>query len=1049
MIEITWVNNILKKGWRIPIADSTKFYAFSKESLKNAPRDLRQKSPQQLLKDFSQFANESDFFYWWLGTCGGAGEKSLNLRFPRDSFYQSFFTSAWDIPWELLIHFLKNSEVHANVSLVRTLSESVPLSPSAFDEPLQVLILKGHRGREISRRIDVEEEARKIKRIWDSLDKGAQQCINKPVDAEAKLEDLPKLLRKYKPHIIWFSGHGRSEPDSSLLFAEGEDGQWVTASQFAEAIKEASREPSPVRPPLYAVFWACDTGRPDASLEAPPVSPALFDKLSNAGVIGVLTMQSPIQDKNAKAMSRSLFEFLASGLSLERAVARSRARLIDDSPSGDRFADWAAPVVWNAGNIVERLVWNSPAQALTQFQLWGKQSLRWQFSSPSELNDPPSPYELEIAETWLSNQRVWFVGDVVPFENQKLWVRALQAVQVLSDQFVIAIDLNGRDTAQGLQDWASILQGRLLPGDFPEIVAKIVDQIKRNPTVGWKNLCKLPNIHIAVSEPPAFTEDEWFWKSLAPNEKSPRLAVFSSQLVSADIQDQWSLVRIGSDMDMQAIKIAIDEAPRLARALAVLNMPLSSYLIKVEAEQNEGVSSFSAWQNRDRVIIETSAGPILTATARHYVLKDQSPELLKQAHYDCAKMLDQPEVFFTTKVCEKMLEHLLGANLTQAALSQALELFRLYRAQDRPSSVLHILERIRPLWTSLPAVAKLVGAWALSQLGKPTHSRILLQSSFPQAPLDKAWKHGLQAEIYKSEGSEDSKQKALDEIDAAIEICRNAQPDDETPAELIQKRLRAYRQDRARILQFLFYRPDEAAEEYRQLIKEWINDPEAVIDIAVVKRNYAECLRFLAGAPKDQKNLLARDMLQEAEMLVRDYRFVPVYAEIIYEKAKLAEAENRRLEAYNLLIECKKAALESGHYMLLAIVESRLFWKDEQFSLSRWEELEAELEGFPNHGWAVRTLVNSRLRAAKKLEELQDTEGAFRKLKAAQNDMQRNPSFDEGSDRFRIAAILSGLQLIGRDDSYWNQFIHDYAWAEEWLKKHGATTPESIWAEVR
>jgi hypothetical protein len=98
----------------------------------------------------------------------------------------------------------------------------------------------------------------------------------------------------------------------------------------------------------------------------------------------------------------------------------------------------------------------------------------------------------------------------------------------------------------------------------------------------------------------------------------------------------------------------------------------------------------------------------------------------------------------------------------------------------------------------------------------------------------------------------------------------------------------------------------------------------------------------------------------------------------------------------------------------------------------------------------VRTLVDGRLRAAKRLELQGDLPKAIIKL-ANQRDLS-NPSFDTGSDRFRIASTRAGLDLlgarIGQRTGYWAEFIEQYSWANDWLKSRAYTSINAVWAGV-
>jgi hypothetical protein len=79
-----------------------------------------------------------------------------------------------------------------------------------------------------------------------------------------------------------------------------------------------------------------------------------------------------------------------------------------------------------------------------------------------------------------------------------------------------------------------------------------------------------------------------------------------------------------------------------------------------------------------------------------------------------------------------------------------------------------------------------------------------------------------------------------------------------------------------------------------------------------------------------------------------------------------------------------------------------------------------------------------------------DLNVARQSMVANLEDLERNPSFDAGSDRFRIAASAAGYALFssGHDGNQkWEQFI-ERPWAEIWLQSKEFHTPEDVWGRV-
>ncbi len=1029
LIHIDWKESLFKAkaGWIIPSGNTTQTLFFPKKKLSQVPRNLRD---SEVIDRFEELvSSNNDFIKWWNQICGGEGDKIFLLRFPN---------GVWDIPWELLIKQLKLTNKEATACLARTAGESTPYAPSFFSEPLQILILMG-----AFNGLDINREVQLIQSAWEGLELNVRECIKEPIAEYVTKENVTILLKKHKPHIIWFSGHGRLQSDVQLLFANE---TWVSASEFANLIQESGQRP------LYAVFWACDTGRVDNKCEAVSYPPALFVKLRNIGVISVLTMQSPISDSSVLPMAQNFFRYLAMGLPLEKAIARARSHLIVNPPDDAHSLDWASPVVWSAGVPADRLHWNKDVTPLAQFQVLGWKTICLDLERPSQLDAPVNNSEKSRASEWIKQPLTWINGNINEAEHKYHWLRTLQAIQIQKQLFVIAVEMDSRYPEESLQKWADSVYRQMLPGDFPWEVARILYEVKKIPLKGWSKLCSLDGIYLAIANPPLYS-DNWFWKPLLSEENNMLVAILSDQDLTQDIQASWVIDGIGESINRETIEATISKAPRLVRALAMLNIPLRSSYLTVQAKEEEGACSFKEWQEWNNIMRDTSAGPIMYATARQYVnSKIESDKLRKETQLDCVKILGHPGLSLTPAIREHRLEHLLGAELNHDALIEAASLCYIFRSEDRPFEVLRIVELLGALKTNLPMEVRLIVAWANLQFGRVQEAKYWLMCSYPSDTLDIAWKHALQAEMYKSGGTEHSKENALKEIEEAIRVCEDGQKNSNKKS-LIQNKIRAYRQDRARIKHFLFYNLEEAADEYEKLIQEWRNLPFPVIDVAIVKRNYAECLHSLATEQDDPQWQKANELLQDAEDIARSYPHAPVLSEILYEKAKAAEREKHTKDVIANLKESIEEAKKSRHYMMLAIAENRLFWNSETFSMKRWNEIELDLQVFPHHGWAVRTLIDSRLRVSKILEEKNDFLRSYAQLEANLDCIIHNPSFNKGSDRFRIAATMAGLQLIGekieKPGFYWQKFLSQYSWAQEWLQNHSIHCAEDIWLEVK
>ena len=162
---------------------------------------------------------------------------------------------------------------------------------------------------------------------------------------------------------------------------------------------------------------------------------------------------------------------------------------------------------------------------------------------------------------------------------------------------------------------------------------------------------------------------------------------------------------------------------------------------------------------------------------------------------------------------------------------------------------------------------RLIAAWATTNLGEDGFRGMVARRE-PSEPLDRAWRLGLLAEVHKARGEYELCKQCLKE---AIVICRSVSPSD-LQAALAFRRSLAFRQDLARAWQYLDHEWRAAAEEYKDLIQEWTQLSDADLDLAIVKRNYGECLRVLGGVENEKA---PEDALADAALLASNFESTP------------------------------------------------------------------------------------------------------------------------------------------------------------------------------
>jgi CHAT domain-containing protein len=473
--EVAWKLGFLASGWSVIEASRKRNFLFSWKALFRAPKNLR--SPHAL-RHFDRLFESTDgrtFLSWWDQVCATAEDKFYALDFP---------SGRWEIPWEILILRLKQTEKHGTICILRTSGIHTSTAPSAFSDPMRMLVIQGDDGDFLGQKIDLGREEAQITEAWESLDAVGRGLVERPVVAAATRANLSSLLAQHRPHVLWFSGHGGRKPYSHLLLA---DRQKVNAKEFAALIRASGHTP------LYVVFWACDTGARAEDTAPSAGSPDFFTELKEIGVLSVLAVQSPIRDSNATVLARQLFSHLSSGLSLEISTTRARAALIDD-PADDTVLDWASPVVWSTVQPVHKLQWNQLPSDVALNQLLGRKVLRLGTSRPLQLEQKPDAADVRRATEWLQSKQTWVQGDPKEPIIRRQWFLTLQTVQQRTSQFVMFVDLKGceaNSAERNLRLWAEEIRSRIIPGDLPDWFAALVGSIVDLPTSGGSIFAKL------------------------------------------------------------------------------------------------------------------------------------------------------------------------------------------------------------------------------------------------------------------------------------------------------------------------------------------------------------------------------------------------------------------------------------------------------------------------------------------------------------------------------------------------------------------------------
>jgi hypothetical protein len=1014
---VEWTNGawrqLWRSGWRIT-EPHAELFLFSALSLAVAPRRLgrepakpQHQSPPLPHRFRWLVPRGGEFLSWWLQTCGrgdGTWTRFL-LRFPEP---------IWEIPWELLLGELR-PEYSSRVSIVRGVPGDPRRLPGELDRALRVLLVQGEENA-YGQPLNLRGEAERIIECWECLPLGVRDAVGRPTVVQPGLDDLGGCLAQHLPDVLWFSGHAEASPPKFAL----KGGGMLTPETLEAAVNESGAAP------VFALFWACETARRGRGNG--PSAPPFYRTLAHLGCMQILAMQEQISDEGAILMASEAFSALASGEALD--VAVSRARHAMRSATGDRFFvfDWACPTVWGSGLSPTQLSWSTPATGRAALQVsLARARARLSLGDP---DTAPSMKPGIIGHPLSADARLtWTVANTYGADLEQ-WGASISATQKERPVFAVVVKFGDGETEPkaSLRAWAESLVRTMEPSTAADGLRTVLEGMTAEPTDCWSRMCRLPGILVGVVNPPSYEGTSWFWDPLRSTHAP--VAVLSEHGDDTLLRDGWSVENIGMEPPASDDSIAAD---RTAAALALLRVSVPEEALGLGTSQP---LTKALVRIRGRYV--ALAGQFSRA-----VRASITKEAERDGHVRCLEILSDESLSARRAeppLHEEMLHHALAAAEAEAAVAEATVLFEMYRTLDRPRAAISVVERIQKHWRSVPRRWLIYAAWAYVMIGELGLGSFWLDRAEASSPIERAWIHGLRAEIYKASGEADSKMRALAEINSAIQAIHDGTSPDET------RRLRSYRQDRARIRHYLFRRPDEAQSEWETLLSEWEGLPDAQIDRAYVLRNLSSCLRdqTTLGTPEW---LRAKSLLATAMEELRLYPDHPLRAEIIYEQGRIALSEARRSEAADLLKMAAASAERSGNTMVAAISDARAFWEFEPFSAGQWETFDARLCSFPRHGWAVRTSIDGGLRFARRMAGV-DRSRALAMVLSCRARLQLNPSFDEGSDRFRIAATAAGIfELTGSDHSAWNEFLA-LPWAAAWLSEASASVPTDVWQQV-
>ncbi len=1015
-LVLTWVNDP-SPGMRVLSGAGTQTVTFTSEIWSRVPARLEQGAPAE----YQKLARSGDFGPWWLNACGGEQPGVRRFRVQTAS-------TEWERPWEAMVSALDPSR-WGDVSVIRQIEgDEAPGHPSELSDALSVLVLQGAPTGPNLDILNLDAEFQLIARAYEERDFTVQQAVSPPIAEKSSFLELDSLLLKHRPSVLWFSGHARPSPPGLLL----SDGHWLTPEELASSIQRTTAQHG--RTPIYAVLWACNTGSAERfaiSMPAPPFVDVLFDR----GVSALLAAQAPLSEAAARRVAAHVFASLASGRPLDHGVARARGDLM--RVSGARLLediDWVCPVVWSKGSPPPTLTWVDGREQKAQ-----NQSTAWKLL-PASLSDLPieaAPREQIVP--WPDVSRLWIKSSVPGASDARLhWAKRVLARQRRTEKTVLWFDFSStlsepKPAYLAIREWAEAI-GRKVEHDDDRnrLIRTAAQEITADHEKGWKSLCSRAEFILAMIEPPE-REPEWLWKGLRDGSNACAI-VLAKDYPEDRAQETWEV-----DAVMEGVATVDPTELKALGGLAVLNHPAARSDIQAATSEDPG-----KWIDGG-MLVETSSGCVMPASLAENVVSQLGPEAVKDAHHLAYTFLDG--MVAQRKMIEQPREDILLARWRHAQASQWPEairadgtnLLRLYARQDRAAAFLGILENVVSEQRFLPEELKINAAWAYLNMGNADAAKSWLNLLEPDdlEPLVASRWYATAAEVEKSSGQRGSKQSARPYLEQALSALEGEQIED-----AVRQRLRI-RHDIARLVHFFGKEPQTAVPLYEQVATEWDAVPFAELDQAITRRNLAEALMDCSRLAE------AEGEVGKARRLIPNWTRHAVVSELEYLDGRLAirltlgEAEIRsRFE------NCREMALATNNMMMVAIVESRLFWRADPgqdsaglFDDAGWGVCAQRLSVFERHAWAARVQVDGRLRAAHRLGKRGERALALKELAEAKRLIERNPDFDQGSDQRRIVALFAGLSLYDNPGS-WDQ-LKQKPWAEKWLTEYDE--PKKAW----
>jgi hypothetical protein len=307
---------------------------YNGETIKRGPADGERLDEQE-----AKLAAYGQRLYGFL--FGDGGKLKAFLEFNDSYRRQARLTLAlhgnasalWRLPWEYLHDGDDFLVLHGRFLLSRVPYGLAEMQPPSAPLPLRILVVIA--APDDQKPLDTEEEIGVIQAALDEAVRAGRVQVEYLDDAT--LPAIGEALRRFRPHVLHYTGHGKYDEKAERSFLALEDDSGKTKNA---GIKELRPHLKDARDLRLVVLSGCQTARTSDVDAFSGVATGLLRE----SIPAVLAMQYSILDQSGIKLAQAFYAALAQGETPAQAAQRARLALwqFDEGPG----YDWGVPALY-------------------------------------------------------------------------------------------------------------------------------------------------------------------------------------------------------------------------------------------------------------------------------------------------------------------------------------------------------------------------------------------------------------------------------------------------------------------------------------------------------------------------------------------------------------------------------------------------------------------------------------------------------------------------------------------------------------------------------